>query len=70
MYIDYGISLVPIEIKSSTTFNPRFSQRLEYYMSLVESGTQESSVVYGGDADFTVKQISVVSWKNTEQLVR
>ena len=68
--IDYGTKLVPVEIKSSKTFNERFFEKLGYYSEIARSDSRESSVVYGGDDEFALSKGRVVSWRNIEKIVK
>jgi predicted AAA+ superfamily ATPase len=58
-----GAQLIPIEIKSSETFHPSFSNAIKYWMKLAQ--VEEAQVIYGGQ---NLKQffpgIQVLHWKD------
>ena len=58
-----GAQLIPIEIKSSETFHPSFSNAIKYWMKLAQ--VEEAQLIYGGQ---NLKQffpgIQVLHWKD------
>ena len=64
--IDQGTQLLPIEIKVGMTLNMNFLDGLTYWLDL--SGEQKGMLIYGGDSDATVHNITVKSWKNFQVL--
>lgn len=59
-----GSELVPIEIKSSHTFNPTFLKGLSFFKSLVGDRCQEGYLVYGGDLEQRIGEFNLVNYKN------
>ncbi len=64
--VDHGTSLLPIEIKSSQTFNPDFLRTLTWFNNL--QGSDQGTIVYGGEDGFTFKHTNVVSWSTLTDL--
>jgi len=67
--IDYGTKLIPIEVKSTSTYNARFFEKLSYYCQLSGMNPEDSRVVYGGQEEWGFGKGSLVSWKNVASLV-
>ena len=51
--------LYPIEIKSSSTFNPDFCKNLIKFNERYADKCAEPTVVYSGESDFTCKGVNV-----------
>lgn len=65
LVVDQGTWLYPIEIKSSMTFQSKFTKNLKYLNNLQERTKNKEplgSVVYGGDESFDYQDFQVVSW--------
>jgi hypothetical protein len=60
--IEKGTSLLPIEIKSSMTFDKNFIKGLNYWQEL--SGQQNGLLIYGGNEEMHIKNCDVQSWKS------
>lgn len=67
--IESALGIKAVEIKSSTTLHPEFFKGLNYYKEL--SGLNERSLylIYGGNKNIKRKEASVLSWKNSSDLV-
>ncbi len=60
---DTGRKVVPVEIKSGSTFHSSFLHNISYWNKL--SGKQGGELIYGGDKTFdVVGKIKVRSWKH------
>lgn len=68
--IDNGISLIPVEIKSSRTINAEFFKNLEYYCDLSGIDRKNSVVIYGGDQDQNRTLGRVMGFKSAEGLIK
>ncbi len=69
--LDEGGKLIPIEIKSSETFTPRFFDELSYWKNeVVKSPDMQSFVIYGGEQEQSRQQGEVVNWKNAGDLLK
>ena len=61
-----GRMLIPIEIKSALTYNESLSKNIEYFQSL--SGSTEGYLIYSGELEIKKSNISVMNFKNTQQI--
>lgn len=68
--LDYGTKFVPIEIKSSQTFNTRFFEGISYYCELATIDPTKSAVIYGGKNEQNFSSGRLINWINTSQLVK
>ncbi|MCA9369285.1 ATP-binding protein [Candidatus Woesebacteria bacterium] len=72
LVIDQGLTQVPIEIKSSGTFNPDFYSGLKYWRSLTESSlettTKHGFVMYAGEQTSSGDENSLLTWNNLDPL--
>jgi len=67
--IEGALSLKRIEIKSASTIHPDFFKGLAYYNKLSNSTSENSFLIYSGNKNLRRKEATVLSWKNTEQLL-
>lgn len=67
--LDYGTTLIPIEIKSSKTINQRFFEGLYYWCDLADVDKAQSYVVYAGDEQMQRSMGNIVSWRNTADVL-
>lgn len=56
--------LVPVEIKSGSTFTHEFFRNLNYWNKLSGNPVENSYVIYGGDNDRNTGNGKLLSWKN------
>lgn len=62
--IDEGEQLLPVEIKSGSSFDPGFFKSLLYWNKLAgKSGAADSYVIYGGNTDRSYLEGNLISWK-------
>lgn len=59
--MDEGGSLLPIEIKSSQTFNAGMLSGLKYWQQLAK--TKDGYLVYQGNKNFTFENFNILEWK-------
>lgn len=69
LLIDGGAELIPVEIKSSATFNTSFLQGLENWRKQTKKETG-GFVVYGGTETQILKKDSLVGWNNLEAIFK
>jgi len=67
--IDYGTLLVPIEIKSSSTYNNRFIDGIKYSKKQKELTIHDGFVVYGGSTKISSDEATILSWKEIKPLL-
>lgn len=72
LVIDQGLTQIPIEIKSSGTFNPDFYKGLKYWRSLTENSpettTKHGFVIYAGEQTTNGADHSLLTWNNLGKL--
>jgi uncharacterized protein len=72
LVIDQGLTQIPIEIKSSGTFNPDFYKGLKYWRVLTENSpettTKHGFVIYAGEQTINGTDNSLLMWNNLEKL--
>lgn len=67
--LDYGTKFVPIEIKSTQTFNTRFFEGLSYYCELSGTDRAQGVVVYAGKDEQKLSSGALLNWAHASQLV-
>jgi len=60
--------LVPIEIKSSETFNKKFFKGLEYFMKLTPKA-ETGYLIYAGNPVGETDKIKILNYKNTQEIL-
>ncbi len=68
LIVKSGNSLIPIEIKSSKTFQPSFLENLEYFKKLTTKA-KDGFLIYSGDQEQQVKSFRVVKYQNASRYV-
>ena len=72
LVIDQGLTQIPIEIKSSGTFNSDFYKGLKYWRGLTknspETTTNHGFVIYAGEQTTNGTDHSLLTWNNLEKL--
>lgn len=61
--------LVPIEVKSSATFNRSFLQRLMYFKKIAGERCPKGYVIYAGEQEQSIHDWSMLNYKNAAQIV-
>lgn len=73
LIIDQGLKQIPVEIKSSGTFNSDFYKGLKYWNNLannsVETTTKRGFVIYSGEQTLDGDEYSLATWDNLEKLL-
>lgn len=62
--MDYANQVLPIEIKSGTTFSDDMIKGLTYYKNLARKNARKPCLIYGGSDSFDYKDFSIVSYKS------
>ncbi len=65
-----GNKLVPIEIKSSKTYNSEFIDRLCYFQSIVKERAPEAFLIYAGEAEQRIQAIRLLNYMHATQALR
>jgi len=69
LIVDYGDSLIPVEIKSGQTVNRDFFSGLERWMVLAKDKARRPTLVYGGTESMTRQGTRVLSWRNVHKII-
>lgn len=64
-----GDQLIPIEIKSSATYNQSFLKRLKFFKSLIENRCQEGYLIYSGDAEQQLHNFHLINYKHSSNIM-
>src|SRR3990167_420559 len=64
LIIQQGHQLIPIEIKSTQTFNPVLLKNLKFYQNLVGERCPKGLLIYAGEQEQWVGNIYVMNYKN------
>lgn len=67
--LDYGTTLIPIEIKSGKTINQRFFDGLHYWCDLAKIDHSKGYVVYGGTETQSRSLGTIISWQDVANIV-
>lgn len=60
--------LIPVEVKSSSTFNSALLKNLHYYRKLVKTRAPLGFLVYSGDMEQNIDNIHVINYQNTSKI--
>lgn len=60
-----GNNLIPIEIKSSKTFNPEFLKKLHYFQKLVGTRAPKGYLIYTGEQEQQIHTIELLNYKRS-----
>ena len=64
LLIDQGANQIPIEVKSGQTIAGDFFTGIDYWRNLARQPASGAALVYGGDASYKRRGVSVLSWSN------
>jgi len=67
--IEESLRVKCLEIKTSTTLHPDFFKGLNFYKNLSNSDEENLYLIYGGAKNVSRKEATVLSWKNTVDLM-
>ena len=59
-----GHSLIPIEIKSSKTYNSEFLEKLLFFQNLVKGRAPKGYIIYAGEAEQKIHSIELIHYRN------
>ena len=65
--VEKANNLIPIEIKSSQTYNIDFFKNINFWNSISGNSPENSFVIYGGDKSMKTKDGNILSWKSIEK---
>ncbi len=65
-----GHSLIPVEIKSTATFNEGLLKNIRYYQKLVGDRAPIGFLIYGGEESFVVDNIHIMSFRNVPDAIK
>ncbi len=68
--VESSKGLIPIEIKSGSTFNLDFFKSLNYWNKLSGNSGENSYVIYGGDTNRVMKEGKLLSWNGFVKHIR
>jgi len=61
--------LIPIEIKSSESFDKSFVKRLKYFQQLASDKVPTGYVIYAGELEYSVNGFELCNYKNGKRIV-
>ena len=64
LLIDQGAMQLPVEIKSGQTVAGDFFRGIDYWRQLAGEPDGPAALVYGGDASYKRRGISVLAWSD------
>lgn len=59
-----GHALVPIEVKSSKTYNAEFLKNLKFFQTLVGNRAPQGFLIYAGDQELSIGAIKLLNYKH------
>ena len=62
-----GNNLIPIEIKSSKTYNPEFLKKLQFFQNLVGPRAPKGYLIYAGEQEQHIHSIRLLNYKKAVQ---
>lgn len=65
-----GHNLIPIEIKSSKTFNSDFLKTLQYFQKLVGDRSPKGYLIYAGEQEQNIHTIELLNYKRAIEAVK
>lgn len=66
--IEKGNTLIPIEIKSGSTFSQDFFKNLNYWNKLSDNSIENTYVIYGGNSTRNTKDGTLMSWNEINKI--
>lgn len=67
--IQQGSELIPIEIKSSSTFHRDFLKNLKKFQTLTHRTIQDSYLIYNGDIEQKINDIDIIHYAQTATIL-
>lgn len=65
-----GNQLVPIEIKSSKTFNSEFLEKVHFFQKLAGDRAPNGYVIYGGDQEQAIHAVKLLNYKHASFAIK
>ncbi len=66
--IETATKLIPVEIKSSSTYRKDFFKNLTYFNKLSNNNASDSYLVYNGNENDTLSKGNLVSWNKLDEI--
>ncbi len=66
--VDKGSEIIPIEVKSSMTYNKRFLKGIEYYNELQQNFDSKGVLVYSGDTMRSMRGIKILNYNDIPKI--
>ncbi len=64
-----GNQLIPIEIKSSKTFNSEFLNKLQFFQNLVKERAPQGYLIYAGEQEQQIQSIQLLNYKHAARSI-
>jgi predicted AAA+ superfamily ATPase len=68
LLVKIGSNLVPIEIKSSTTFTPEFLKNIGYFKAAAKERCPMEFLVYSGEQEQEIGSCHLINYKNIRKI--
>lgn len=67
--IKHGQYLIPVEIKSTATFNPALLKNIHFYQTLVGEKAPIGFLVYAGDYETQIGNIHIINFRHSAEIL-
>ncbi len=64
-----GHELIPIEVKSSRTFNPSFISNMKSFIKLVPGRCVNPHLIYSGDEEMMIGDVQLLNYRHTAKII-
>ena len=64
-----GHELIPIEVKSSRTYNSSLTSRIKSFSKIAQTRCVNPCLIYGGDEEMKVGDIQLVNYRNASKII-
>jgi len=68
LLIKKGLKIIPIEIKSSSSFSSEFLKGIDYWKNLNKKDNEKGFVIYNGESLKEIKGVKLLNWKDIETI--
>ncbi|MGD2169471.1 MAG: ATP-binding protein [Chlamydiota bacterium] len=65
-----GQSLIPIEVKSSKTFNSEFLKNIQFFQKLVQTRAPKGYIIYAGEQEQAIHSINLLNYKHATKAIQ
>jgi predicted AAA+ superfamily ATPase len=66
----HGNELIPIEIKSSKTYNPDFIKTLKFFQNIAQNRAPKGYLIYAGDQSQKINTIELLNYKQSLNAIK